>query len=62
MTQTEKNAKADQSLKLVKKSAQSLEDGMKDKDDYIRVLELTIGRLVWLCEQPVEQEVKTEQI
>lgn len=45
MTQSEKSAKADQSLKLVKKSIQSLKDGMKDKDDHIRVLELTIGRL-----------------
>ena len=54
MKQVEKIKKAEQSYKLVKKSIQSLEDGVKDKDKHIQLLELTIGRLMWIIQQPID--------
>lgn len=56
MTDKERGDKAEQSMKLVKKSIQSLTDGMKDKDDHIQLLELTVGRLMWLCKEPTDSQ------
>lgn len=57
MTQEEKITKSEQSMKLVKKSIQSLEDGMKDKDDHIQLLELTVARLMWIIKEPIDESI-----
>lgn len=60
MTQQEKIRRAEESYKLVKISIQKQEAGMKDKDDHIQLLELTIGRLMWLVKEPTYIEVSKE--
>ncbi len=52
MTDIERAEKAQRHMDLVKLSINSLSEGRKDKDDHIRLLELTIGGLTWLCKQP----------
>ncbi len=60
MTDQQRADKSEQSMKLVKKSIQSLEDSMKDKDDHIRLLELSVARLHWLCQQKTTYPEKKE--
>lgn len=60
MTDEVRKKAVETSYEIVKASIARLERGEKDKDDHIQVLELTIGRLVWLCKQPTDTNTEKQ--